>query len=470
MISRVLLLGASGDLAGRFLLPALARLVASAQLPRDLRVVGAAPQNWDDERFRDHVAQRLRDHAPDLTDDVRQAFVERLRYRRVDLEDQLSVRAAVQGLSDPAPEPTSSQPPVAAYLALPPALFASAIRALSGVGLPPGSRIAVEKPFGEDRAGAVSLNALLSTVSQVGGQQAVFRVDHALGMPAAADLLALRTRGRWAPVWNGSHIDQVDILWEETLALEGRASFYDRTGAVRDVLQNHMIQILALVAMDLPGSPDDKALHDAKLELLRAVAPIPSAELSSRTRRARYGAGTLAVTGAATTGYAQQDGVDPARTSETYAELVLQVDRPLWAGTRFVLRAGKALASDRKGILIHFRSQTLPPDVREALPRSGRLWIPIDAPLALDHAPAISGETDTDVATPAVDGELLAYEQVLLDVLTGSARLSVSGEESEQAWRIVEPVLKGWAEGGVPMAEYPAGSQGPEHLAGVING
>jgi glucose-6-phosphate 1-dehydrogenase len=176
--------------------------------------------------------------------------------------------------------------------------------------------------------------------------------------------------------------------------------------------------------MELPSSTAEKDLHEAKIELLRAARPLPS------SRRARFTSGTLAVSGSDVVGYAQEDGVDPSRGTETYAELVLEVDLPRWSGTRFVLRAGKALANDRKGVLIHFR----PGSSQE------QLWIPMDGPPG------------------SMDGELLAYGAVLLDVLSGSSRLSVSGQESEQAWQIVEPVLREWAQGTVPLLEYPAGS------------
>jgi glucose-6-phosphate 1-dehydrogenase len=431
VIARLVLFGATGDLAGRFLLPALARLLAAGHVPQELQVVAAAPQDWEDETFREHAAQRLQDHAADLSASDHQALLERLTYARVDFAELDSVRHAIHGPTGTAAEAA----PVAAYLALPQRLFAPAIQALGASDLPPGSRVAVEKPFGQDLAGAVSLNALLAQVSDVGEPEAVFRVDHALGMPGAQQLLALRS-AQTAPFWDGAHIQQIDVLWEETIGLEGRADFFDRTGALRDVLQNHMIQVLALVAMELPPSTSERDWHDAKLALLQATRPLDG------SRRARFSAGTLAVSGTAVPGYAQEEGVDPDRDTETYAELVLQVDHPRWSGTRFVLRAGKALASDRKGVLIHF-SPGLGP---AGSPASEQLWIPMDGPAA------------------SVDGELSAYGKVLLDVLSGSNRLSVSAEESEQAWRIVEPVLHDWAQGTVPLLEYPAGSAGPAHL------
>lgn len=452
MISRLLLLGATGDLAGRFLFPALARLTADGRLPDDLRVLACAHDDGDDETFATHVAARLASHAGDVPDEARQALLRRLRYRRVELNDPAGLAQAV---ADCARRDGASVVPVAAYLALPPRLFPAALRALEGAGLPPGSRVVVEKPFGESLDSAVALDALLARVTGGPGRVSPFRVDHALGMPAVRHLHGLRSPGAaFAEVWDSRSIAQVDVLWEETLALEGRADFYDRTGAVRDVVQNHLLQVLTLVAMELPHPTTDSALHDARLAVLRAVrAPSPG-DLASRTRRGRYTPGRLAGSGGdarPVRGYADEAGVDASRGTETYAELVLEVGSPRWAGTRFVLRAGKALAGHRKGVLLHLRDGVaLPaaPATAGVAAADDALWLELDG-----------------AATAAA--ERSAYEAVLTDVLSGGSALSVSGKEAEESWRVVEPVLQGFAGGAVPLLEYAAGSPGPPRLDGV---
>jgi glucose-6-phosphate 1-dehydrogenase len=460
VISRLLLLGATGDLAGRFLLPALARLSADGRVPDGLQVVGGAHQDWDDRTFRTHAATRLQQHAGDVPTEVRNALVDRLRYRAVDPEQPDTVAAAVRALDDGGD--ATDRAAVAVYLALPPALFPAVLGALSGADLPAGSRTAVEKPFGSDLRSAVALNELLTRVTG-GDQEAAFRVDHFLGMPKVQALLDLHAPGRsLAPVWNGASIAQVDVLWEETLGLEGRANFYDGTGAVRDVMQNHMLQVLTLVAMDPPAGRTQGELHAAKLELLRSVRVLSAAEVPLRTRRARYTAGTLSGTGAtggrAVPGYTDEDGVDPARGTETYAELLLELDTPRWTGTRFVLRTGKALGTPRKGVALHFRTAAPACDPRDAeRVAADRLWIELDAP----------EETRQPGVQVAAPGERAAYGQVLTDLLSGGSRLSVSGEEAEQAWRIVDPVLQAWAEDAVPLLEYPAGAAGPPPLEGT---
>jgi len=450
--TRLLLLGATGDLAGRFLLPALARSVAAGHLPADLEVVGAAAEAGDDASFRAHVSARWAEHAAGVPAPVRERLLARLRYRRVDLADPATVAEALAASDQP-------DAPVAVYLALPPAAFPAAVRALAAIGLPSGSRVAVEKPFGHDLDSARALNAALAQATG-GDPGAVFRVDHVLGMPRAAELLALRgPGGELEPVWDGAHLEQVDLLWEEDFALRGRAGFYDGTGALKDVLQNHVLQVLVLLAMELPATGDDQALHEAKLALLRAVRVLAPDEVATRTRRARYSAGRLPGEDGAglvdVPGYAEEAGVDPARTTETYAEVVLDVDAPRWAGTRFVLRVGKGLAATRKGVLLHLRGSGAGANGSATGGAGEQRWIDLDAPT-------------TDEGLAPVQGELAAYEQVLRDVLGGGARLSVSAEEAEQSWRVVEPVLRSWAAGVPPLLEHPAGAPGPGLLPGVL--
>ncbi len=323
----------------------------------------------------------------------------------------------------------------------------------------------------------MALNALLADVGD-GEAGTAFRVDHILGMPHVHGLERLRAPGGpLAPVWDAEHIERVEIVWEEILGLAGRTDFFDRTGAVRDVLQNHMLQVLALVVMEPPATPAEGDRHRAKADALRAVRAPTGAAVAARTRRARYSAGTLVgpdgVPAADVAGYAESHGVDPERGTETHAQIVVEVDTPRWAGTRFVLRTGKALAANRKGVGVHLRPGVRVPDLERRTgtdPGSGTgtddgpvvrrtpdggLWIELDGP------PADAGPTTARVNAP---GELAAYGEVLADVLGGGAATSVSAAEAEVAWRIVDPVLHAWAAGAVPLEEYRAGSDGPPRL------
>ena len=443
MIERLALFGATGDLAGRFLFPAIAALFAGRQLPDEFSVTGAAREDLDEEAFRGGVDEKLAEHAANVPEAARQKLLRSLRYRAVDVADATSVASALSG----------SASPVAAYLALPPNLFPVAVKALGRAGLPAGSRIVLEKPFGEDLATAVSLNRLLAEVAGDAGEQAIFRVDHVLGMGTAQNLLALRQNRVLDPVWNGTHVEEVEVLWEETLALEGRAGYYDSAGALKDVLQNHMLQVLSLVAMEPPGNPDERELRDRKVEVLRSACPVAS-------RRARYGAGRLAdsggASGAAVPAYAEEDGVDPARGTETFAELTVELETERWRGTRFVLRAGKALRRRLKGVVIRFRSSDAG--------AGNELWIGIDGPsdIVLRLAGGASGRpAPVDLRGEPPAAQLPAYAQVLRGVLTGGSTLSVRSDEAEQAWRVVMPVLEAWRADRVPLEEYPAGSDGP---------
>jgi glucose-6-phosphate 1-dehydrogenase len=409
MIRTLLLLGATGDLARRYLLPALGALEAAGRLPNGFRLVGGARTALDDDGFRRLAGDTLPAHM--------------LAYRPVDLADPSSLAAALDATPNP----------VAVYLALPPAAFATTIKSLGQVDLPPGSRVVVEKPFGDDLASARQLNALLGET----GADA-YRVDHVLGMHTTRNLAALR---RANPVleklWNGESVEHVDILWEETLALEGRAGYYDHAGALKDVLQNHMLQLLALVAMDPPTDDD---LHERKVDALRSV------RLPTCSRRARYTAGTLA-DGRDVPAYADEEGVDPARGTETFAEVVLELDTPRWSGTRFVLRAGKALTRRRKLVQLGFQG-------------GGQFEVGIDGPR--DVVLRLHAASDPlELRAPASGAALPPYAHVLLDVLDGTNALSVSADEAEQAWRVVAPTLAAWKTGEIPLEDYPAGSAGP---------
>jgi glucose-6-phosphate 1-dehydrogenase len=479
MIGRLVVFGATGDLMGRFLLPALAQLSAAGELPEGFSVVGAARAPWDDHAFRVDAHEQLERHAGEIPAHVRDSLVNGLRYRPVDVTDRESVAAVLRDAAGDGEETTA---PVVAYLALPPALIPPTVTALGPAVLPAGSRLALEKPFGEDAQAARELNEQLAEILGVDSEFIVFRVDHALGMATVQNLLTLRFTNRLLePLWNGQHIEEIQVLWEETLALEGRAAFYDRAGALKDVMQNHMMQVLCMAAMDRPDATSgelDSAqeLRRRKIEFLRSVREVSAEEVINTTRRARYTAGQLANRGGADGGavpdYVDEDGVDPDRATETFAEVVLEVADQRWAGTLFRLRAGKALAERRKGIVVRFRPLPHQPTGSGAAARSDELfrdtlWIGVDGPNDISLrlvglAPNRSrGLAPVTLDGPQPESKLSPYAHVLLNLLHGRSDLSVSGEEAEHTWRILTPVREAWDQGLVPMEEYPAGSAGP---------
>jgi glucose-6-phosphate 1-dehydrogenase len=410
-IRTLLLLGATGDLARRYLLPAVGALHAAGRLPEGFHIIGAARGDLDNEGFRRLAGNVVPSHM--------------LTYRTIDLADPSSLAVAIDAVTGPA----------AIYLAVPPRLFATTIEALGDVGFPSGGRVAIEKPFGSDLDSAHALNELLADSSLD-----AYRVDHVLGMETVQNLIEMR---RANPIldrlWNGKAVEQVEILWEETLGLEGRAGYYDRAGALIDVLQNHMLQLLALVGMELPAGEAD--LPERKLDALRSV------RMSTESRRARYTAGRLA-DGREVPAYADEDGVDPDRGTETLAEVTLELEMPRWTGTRFVLRAGKALSQQRK--LVRLR-----------LEGGGELELGVDGPETIVLRLTGAANQALELRAPGPSDALPPYAHVLLDLLGGTDALSVSGEEVEQQWRVVGPVLSWWKGGHVPLKEYPAGSIGP---------
>lgn len=446
-MQRLLLLGAVGDLATRHTLPALAHLVADGSLPSALDVLGIGREPLTDETYRALISTKLEEHAPAVDASARARLVGRLRYQQADLLLQPDLRTAV-GVG-----------PIIAYLALPPAAYAPAVRALAAAGVAAGSRVVVEKPFGEDLASARELSRLLHTVF---AERDVFRVDHFLYHQAVQDLLALRLATPvFEPLWNREHVERVEITWEETAGVSGRADFYDNTGALRDMVQSHLLQLLALVAMEPPTGYDEQSLREQKASVLRRVPALTLQDVALRTARGRYTGGVI--DGRARPGYTQEAGVDPTRSTETYAGLELSVDVPRWRGVPFVLRTGKSLGRARRRIEVCFRAgeggflqagpatlcvEMAPDRVTLDVHAAGASGLPSVAPVRLE--------------VPRPRQLRPASARLLLDVLAGDPTLVVRDDENEHSWRIADSVLAGWRAGVPVLQDYAAGSDGPE--------
>ncbi|AGP57787.1 glucose-6-phosphate dehydrogenase [Streptomyces rapamycinicus] len=450
MIGRLAVFGATGDLTARFLLPALAALRTAGHLRDGFQLTGASREDWDSDQYRGWIADRLDRHGSRYPADARRAVAASAHYRQADVTNPVDVAAVVAG-----------DDPIAVYLALPPALFPHMVTALHDAGLPVGSRIVLEKPFGEDLASARELNLLLAGLVP---EQAVFRVDHFLAMTTVQNVLGSRLANRvLEPLWNSTHIAEVEIVWDETLALEGRAGYYDSVGALKDMVQNHLLQLLCLVAMEPPITLGERDLRDRKVDVLRSVRLLTDYDVVHRTRRARYLSGHIG--DHAVPAYVDEEGVDPRRHTETFAEVELELDSWRWSGTTFRLRSGKALGQNRKEVAVRFRSVPHLPfgHEGEALPNVLRFGLEPEG-MTLDmtgigsRAQALTPLSLTARMEPP---DLPPYGRLLLDVMRGDPALSIRGDEAEQAWRVLTPVLSAWGRDLVPLQEYPAGSGGP---------
>jgi glucose-6-phosphate 1-dehydrogenase len=450
MIQRLVILGATGDLTARYLLPGLAALRRAGHLDDDFRVVGVGRDEWGDDEYRKWASAALDEHAAELPLDARRAVVSAAEYHRADVTDPSALGHAISGTG-----------PVAAYLALPPSVFGPTVSALHDAGLKDGSSIVLEKPFGEDLAEATELNALLALVIP---EEAVFRVDHFLAMTTVQNLLGTRLANRvLEPIWNSAHIAAIDIVWEETLALEGRAGYYDGVGALKDMLQNHLLQLLCLVAMEPPISLDARDLRDHKVDVLRSIRPLSDDDVVRHTRRGRYTRGVI--DGAEVRDYVDEDGVDPTHHTETFAEIELGVDNWRWHDTRFRLRTGKALGRNRMEVAVHFRPVPHLPRGLHGDPDPNVLRFGLNPESVEIEIAGVGPRAHTLVpvtlAAELEPAELPAYGQLLLDVLRRDPALSIRGDEAEESWRVVTPVLEAWAKDLVPLEDYAAGSDGP---------
>jgi glucose-6-phosphate 1-dehydrogenase len=457
VIERLVIFGGAGDLTGRFLLPGLAALLERGLLTEGFELVAASRDDWDDEQFRNWAAEWLEREAAGVDAGVRATLLSSSRYRRLDLGDPDNVAACIAGAG-----------PVAIYLALPPAVFPPAVSAIHRAGLPPDSQLVLEKPFGEDLASAQALNGLLAELVD---ERHVFRVDHFLAMTTVQNILGTRLANRvLEPIWNSAHISEVEIVWDESLALEGRAGYYDHVGALKDMVQNHLFQLLCLVAMEPPISLGERDLRDRKVDVLRSVRPFQDDDVASRTRRARYRAGRVGAHDIPA--YVQEDGVTPEHGTETFAEVTLELDSWRWSGTRFRLRTGKAMGEDRKEVVVHFRSVPHLPFEHPQGSAANQLRFGLE-PEGLTLELTGTGPTvglslvPLTLSAEMEPPELPAYGRILLDVLHGNSALSIRADEAEEAWRVLTPVLDGWARNLAPLDEYDAGSDGP--APGTIN-
>jgi glucose-6-phosphate 1-dehydrogenase len=444
----LLILGATGDVTERWLLPGLGGLLASGA-GEGLSLIGVDREDWDDDRWRKRVADSFEAHGaggPHVD-----AVTARTDFVRADVSDEADLRGLLGACHEP----------VIIYFALPPAVTERASRVLTAIELPAGSRLVMEKPFGSDAASARALNELLVRVVP---EDHVYRIDHYLGMSTVLNILGLRFANRMLePVLNAEHVEEVEIVFDESLGLEGRAGYYDGAGALVDMIQSHSLQVLSLLTMEAPSTLQARDLRDCKGQVLRATR-IWRDDPVACSRRARYTAGEI--DGRRLPSYVDEPGVDPSRGTETLAEVVVAVDTWRWAGVPFRLRAGKALGAPRKEIVISFRQPRRIPCGLRGYDRPDRLRIGLDSH-RLNIDLNVNGPGHPLVIDPVTletnlgPGDLPPYGEVLRAILDGDPVLSVRGDTAVDCWRIVEPVLRAWRDDEVALEEYAAGTQGP---------
>lgn len=448
-IRTLLILGASGDLTGRLLLPGVARLIAAGRA-KGLTLIGAGGSENPQEPWQQRVDRVFGDAAKNSTAAGRAALqkvAKRTAYHQLDVTAKGELPALLATLKGP----------VAIYFALPPAVSQRACELLTAADLPAGTRLVMEKPFGSS---AVSAHQLNETLAALVPETNIHRVDHFLGKSTVFNILGLRFANRLLePLWNSDNIQRVEIIFDEELTLENRAGYYDRAGALRDMIQSHLLQIMALVAMEPPATLGEQDVRDGIATVLRASTADPA-----NSRRARYTAGKIGRR--KVPDYVSEDGVDPKNNTETLAEVEVSIANWRWAGVPFILRSGKSLGKSRKEAVITYKSVPHLPTGFRGTDSPTKLHIgfgPDTLQLDLD----VNGPGDlftlnrVRLEAELAGDSLLPYGEVLDGVLNGDPLLSVRGDTAELCWEIVEPTLQAWRAGKIPMEEYPAGSTGP---------
>jgi glucose-6-phosphate 1-dehydrogenase len=460
--SALLLFGATGDLAKRMLLPSLFALHEDGLIDRDLRIVGTARSDLDDDGFRDLAKAALAQYLPDdrNQENALQSFLERLSYQPLDASEQDGFAALSEKLGDVSGG-------LAIFLSTAPSLFEATIAGLASAGLTGENvRIGLEKPLGNDFESSTAIN---DAVAGAFAENQIFRIDHYLGKETVQNLMALRFANMmFEPLWNAGGIDHVEITVSETVGLEGRHGFYENTGALRDMVQNHMLQLLALTAMEAPANLDAASIRDEKVKVLRSLRAVTADEMV----RGQYGSG--AVGGAAVHSYADDFG--GTSDTETFVAIKAHVDNWRWKDVPFYLRTGKRLAERRSEIIIQFKS--VPHNIfaeRGGKLKANRLVIRLQPEEyvrlqvmakepGLDRDGVVLREVPLDLSLSQAFSKTrnrIAYERLLLDLIDGDPTLFVRRDEVEAQWRWVDAIRKIWSENDMSPKAYGAGSWGP---------
>ena len=469
----LVIFGVTGDLATKKLMPAVYDLANRGLLPPGFALVGFARRDWADQDFASVVHSAVKEHArTPFREEVWKQLSEGIRFVPGEIGDEASFARLSEAIAD-LDKARGTGGNHAFYLSIPPALFQPVVDQLRVQGLADQhdgrwSRVVIEKPFGHDLASARELNEIVSSVFPA---SSVFRIDHYLGKETVQNLMALRFANQlFEPVWNNNYVSQVQITMAEDIGIGGRAGYYDGIGAARDVIQNHLLQLLALTAMEEPTSFEAGQLRAEKQKVLAAARPPQRIDL--HTARGRYLGGWAG--GEKVIGYLEEKGIPADTRTETYAAVRVDIDNRRWAGVPFYLRTGKRLPRRVTEIALGFkRAPHLPftaTDTRELGYNALVLRIQPDEGVTLRFGAKVPGtqmeirEVNMDFAYGGsfTESSPEAYERLILDVLLGDPPLFPQHEEVELSWQILDPILDYWAGLDERPSDYPAGSWGPE--------
>jgi glucose-6-phosphate 1-dehydrogenase len=458
--------GASGDLTKKKLLPALYALAFRRLLPEKFAVVGVARTEESDDEFRERMKEAVQEHARDeFRDEVWESLAEGMRYAATDFADAGGEDAVARTLSELDEERGTGGNRVY-YLAIPPSVFPTVVDALGKRRSAEGwTRLIIEKPFGHDLESA---NELTAAVQQHFTEDEVFRIDHYLGKETVQNMMALRfSNGIFEPIWNRQFIDHVQITVAESIGIEGRAGYYEQAGAIRDIFQNHLLQLLAITAMEPPIDFTAESVRNEKVKVLRSMhTPGPKSIV-----RGQYGRGF--VEGEEVPGYREEESVAPNSTTETYVAAKLYVDNWRWADTPFYVRMGKRLARRETTIAIEFERAPHPPFAETAgdglLPNTLIVHIQPDEGVSLAIGAKVPGQgmTIRQVHMDFLYGGAFrtgmpeAYERLILDAMLGDATLFTRTDEVEEQWKLVDAIVAAWKRDRPSFPNYPAGTWGP---------
>jgi glucose-6-phosphate 1-dehydrogenase len=472
--------GAQGDLARRKLLPAIYNLAHEGSLPERFNLIGVSRRAQTDEQFRAFARDAITQFSRRDTDAaVLDALLGRLRYLGFSFDDGEGYRT----LADTLAELDEGRDPLnrAYYLSTAPEFFGVITSKLREAGLNddshgPEERVIIEKPFGTDLASA---RALQTAVHESFRERQVYRIDHYLGKETVQNMLAFRfANAMFEPLWNRNYIDHVQITAAEDIGIGSRAGYYDHSGALRDLVQNHMLQLLCLLCMEPPSDFDSKQVRDEKVKVLQAIDPPTVEQVRSIAVRAQYGAGVVA--GEEVPGYLQEEGVPADSQTETYAALRLEVHNWRWAGVPIVLRTGKRLARKVTEIAVQLK-----PIPHMAFQSHGSVGVePNQLILTMQPNEGVSLKLGAKIpggrmrirpvamefryGTTFLSQSPEAYERLILDAMRGDATLFTRADEVDAQWSIIDPVLQAWRDGAAPLCPYPAGSAGPPDAEALL--